>query len=72
MRLSLLCIVGDNGLNPTWNETFEWDIANPELALIRFCVQDEDVFGEPNFLGQATFPMRSMRTGMLVQCTNAV
>ncbi|XP_065179717.1 1-phosphatidylinositol 4,5-bisphosphate phosphodiesterase gamma-1-like [Sycon ciliatum] len=53
----------DNGLNPTWNETFEWDIANPDLALMRFCVQDEDVFGEPNFLGQATFPMRSMRTG---------
>lgn len=31
--------------------------------MIRFCVQDEDVFGDPNFLGQATIPVRCLRSG---------
>jgi len=53
----------DNGFNPVWNESCEFDIFNPEVALMRFVVQDEDVFGEPNFLGQATIPVRSIRTG---------
>jgi len=56
------CLV-DNGFNPVWNESCEFDIFNPEVALMRFVVQDEDVFGEPNFLGQATIPVRSIRTG---------
>ena len=54
----------DNGFNPVWNEACEFDILNPEVALMRFIVQDEDVFGEPNFLGQATIPVKSIRTGM--------
>lgn len=53
----------DNGLNPLWNEICEFEVANPKLALIRFLVQDEDVFGEPNFLGQATYPLTCLRTG---------
>ncbi|CAH1778916.1 unnamed protein product [Owenia fusiformis] len=53
----------DNGFNPVWNETCEFDILNPPLALIRFSVQDEDMFGDPNFLGQATYPLTSLRTG---------
>ena len=54
----------DNGFNPVWNESCEFDILNPEVALMRFVVQDEDVFGEPNFLGQATIPLKCIRTGM--------
>ena len=53
----------DNGLNPVWNETCEFDVINPDVALLRFVVQDEDMFGDPNFLGQANFPIRCMRTG---------
>lgn len=56
--------LGDNGLNPLWkNETAVFDIICPDLALIRFVVQDEDVFGDPNFLGQATFPVTCLRKG---------
>ncbi|XP_076340209.1 small wing phospholipase C gamma 1 isoform X2 [Tachypleus tridentatus] len=55
--------IQDNGFNPIWNETFVTDIHNPNLALLRFVVQDEDMFGDPNFLGQATFPLHCLRRG---------
>ena len=58
-------IPADNGLNPVWNEQCEFDIVNPELAMIRLVVQDEDMFGEPNFLGQATYPVRGLKPGMI-------
>ncbi|GIZ03789.1 1-phosphatidylinositol 4,5-bisphosphate phosphodiesterase gamma-1 [Caerostris extrusa] len=35
----------DNGLNPVWKESFRWTIYNPDLAIIRFVVQYEDMFG---------------------------
>lgn len=38
-------------------------MSNPDIALIRFLVQDEDVFGDPNFLGQAVYPIKSLRPG---------
>ncbi|XP_062501636.1 1-phosphatidylinositol 4,5-bisphosphate phosphodiesterase gamma-1-like isoform X2 [Corticium candelabrum] len=53
----------DNGLNPVWNLQCEFDIENPDMALIRFQVQDEDMFGDPNFLGQAVYPISSLRRG---------
>ena len=53
----------DNGFNPIWNEGCEFEIFNPELALIRFVAQDEDVFGDPNFIGTASFPITSLRSG---------
>lgn len=28
--------------------------------MLRFEVQDEDMFGEPNFIGQAVFPVNSV------------
>ncbi|CAB0003270.1 unnamed protein product [Nesidiocoris tenuis] len=49
--------LSDNGLNPVWNETCEFEIINPYLALLRFSVQDEDMFGDSNFIGQATYPV---------------
>ena len=54
----------DNGFNPVWNESCEFDILNPEVAVMRIVVQDEDVFGDPNFLGQASIPVKCLRTGM--------
>ncbi|KAK6178523.1 hypothetical protein SNE40_013298 [Patella caerulea] len=53
----------DNGLNPVWNECCVLDIMCPELAIIRFVVQDEDIFGDPNFLGQAVYPLARIRPG---------
>lgn len=58
----------DNGLNPVWNESFEFDVLNPEMSLIRFVIQDEDMFGDPNFLGQATYPLRCLKTGIKSHC----
>ncbi|XP_008472480.1 1-phosphatidylinositol 4,5-bisphosphate phosphodiesterase gamma-1-like [Diaphorina citri] len=46
----------DNGFNPTWNESCEFTVHNPEMALLRFVCQDEDMFGDSNFIGQATYP----------------
>jgi Ca2+-dependent lipid-binding protein len=62
----LFDILVDNGFNPVWNEMCEFDIRNPDVALIRFVIQDEDMFGDPNFLGQATFPVRCLRAGNYV------
>ncbi|ODN02952.1 1-phosphatidylinositol 4,5-bisphosphate phosphodiesterase gamma-1 [Orchesella cincta] len=55
--------ISDNGLNPFWNESFEFEVHFPELAMIRFVVQDEDVFGDPNFIGQASYPVPCVREG---------
>lgn len=57
--------ISDNGLNPMWKENnfVVFDLLCPDLALIRFVVQDEDTFGEPNFLGQATYPVSSIKSG---------
>ncbi|KAK9500322.1 hypothetical protein O3M35_001605 [Rhynocoris fuscipes] len=55
--------LSDNGLNPVWNETCEIEILNPYLAMLRFNVQDEDMFGDKKFIGQATHPVIGLRTG---------
>jgi Ca2+-dependent lipid-binding protein len=66
IKVTLCYVVVDNGFNPIWNETCEFDICNPDVALIRFVIQDEDMFGDPNFLGQATYPVKCLRTGNLI------
>jgi phosphatidylinositol phospholipase C gamma-1 len=53
----------DNGFSPVWNEVCDFDICNPDVAMIRFVVMDEDMFGDPNFLGQATYPIKCLRQG---------
>ncbi|XP_042242315.1 1-phosphatidylinositol 4,5-bisphosphate phosphodiesterase gamma-1-like isoform X2 [Homarus americanus] len=55
--------VRDNGLNPTWCNRMIFNIKNPECSLIRFVVYDEDLFGEPNQIGQATYPVTCIREG---------
>lgn len=49
--------VRDNGLNPVWNETFNFAIHCSELAFLRIAVFDEDVFGDARFLGHGTYPI---------------
>ncbi|XP_023319680.1 1-phosphatidylinositol 4,5-bisphosphate phosphodiesterase gamma-1 isoform X2 [Eurytemora carolleeae] len=56
-------VVNDNGLNPVWDESFSIRILNPPMALFRLAVYDEDMFGEPNFLGAATYPCTCILTG---------
>ncbi|RDD46947.1 1-phosphatidylinositol 4,5-bisphosphate phosphodiesterase gamma-1 [Trichoplax sp. H2] len=55
--------VDENGLNPRWNEKFEWDIAFPEMAMLRFNIGEDDMFGDSNCICTATIPMMSMKTG---------
>lgn len=54
---------GDNGFNPVWNERMMFTLDNPELALVRFVVFEEDSFGDGQFLGQACYPVSCLRTG---------
>ncbi|VDN55483.1 unnamed protein product [Dracunculus medinensis] len=57
--------VASNGLNPIWNQTFSFNLLCPELALIRFYVEDGDFVGpqaDP-FIGQAVYPVDCIRTG---------
>ncbi|NXC34856.1 PLCZ1 phosphodiesterase, partial [Campylorhamphus procurvoides] len=56
-------VVKSNALNPKWNETFSFNIQVPELAMIRFCVQDEVSVVNNEFLGQYTLPVMSLNTG---------
>ncbi|CAL8143151.1 unnamed protein product [Orchesella dallaii] len=53
-----------NRLNPFWNKSFSFRVAAPELALIRFSVQNERLLGDPIFMGQATYPILNLRPGV--------
>lgn len=33
-------VIDDNGFNPVWKETFEFDVHEPELALLKFFVYE--------------------------------
>lgn len=57
MKLIIRTNAVENGHNPIWNESCEFIVKNPNFAMLRFEVQDEDMFGEPNFIGQAVFPV---------------
>uniref|UniRef100_A0A4W5MXW5 Phosphoinositide phospholipase C n=1 Tax=Hucho hucho TaxID=62062 RepID=A0A4W5MXW5_9TELE len=57
-------VVADNGLNPVWvQRQFVFDVHNPSFSFLRFLVYEEDMFSDPNFLAQAIYPVRSLRTG---------
>uniref|UniRef100_A0A8D3B1P2 1-phosphatidylinositol 4,5-bisphosphate phosphodiesterase gamma n=1 Tax=Scophthalmus maximus TaxID=52904 RepID=A0A8D3B1P2_SCOMX len=57
-------VLADNGLNPVWvQRQFVFDIHNSTFSFLRFTVYEEDMFSDPNFLAQATFPVRLLRTG---------
>lgn len=51
------------GFNPYWNETFEFEVKNPEMALVRFAVYDQDV-GKDDFIAQFSLPFTSIKQGM--------
>uniref|UniRef100_A0A8C2WQH9 1-phosphatidylinositol 4,5-bisphosphate phosphodiesterase gamma n=1 Tax=Cyclopterus lumpus TaxID=8103 RepID=A0A8C2WQH9_CYCLU len=56
----------DNGLNPVWKSPADsavFTVHEPELTFLRFVVNEEDMFSDPNFLAQATFPVKGIRSG---------
>ncbi|XP_015217451.2 1-phosphatidylinositol 4,5-bisphosphate phosphodiesterase delta-3-A isoform X1 [Lepisosteus oculatus] len=55
--------ITNNGFNPLWNCTLSFKIQVPELALIRFVVEDHDMASSNDFVGQFTLPFTSLRRG---------
>nr|XP_033773399.1 1-phosphatidylinositol 4,5-bisphosphate phosphodiesterase delta-3 isoform X2 [Geotrypetes seraphini]XP_033773400.1 1-phosphatidylinositol 4,5-bisphosphate phosphodiesterase delta-3 isoform X2 [Geotrypetes seraphini] len=53
----------NNGFNPMWNETLTHQIRVPQLALVRFVVEDYDATSSNDFVGQFTLPFTSLKTG---------
>ncbi|XP_063164394.1 1-phosphatidylinositol 4,5-bisphosphate phosphodiesterase zeta-1-like [Candoia aspera] len=57
------CVIKGNALCPRWNETFTFDVRVPELALVRFVVEDQLSLASNDFLGQYTLPLLSINKG---------
>uniref|UniRef100_A0A183BMB8 Phosphoinositide phospholipase C n=1 Tax=Globodera pallida TaxID=36090 RepID=A0A183BMB8_GLOPA len=57
--------ITSNGLNPVWQERFVFHVRHPEMALLRFHVEDGDFVGPKTdpFIGQAVFSLDSVRSG---------
>ncbi|XP_040026362.2 1-phosphatidylinositol 4,5-bisphosphate phosphodiesterase delta-1 isoform X1 [Gasterosteus aculeatus] len=55
--------VANNGFNPAWNENFQFDVYVPELALVRFTIEDHDSTSANEFVGQYTLPFESLKMG---------
>ena len=51
------------GFNPLWNETLNFIIHTPELALVRFVVEDYDKASRNDFIGQFTLPFTCIQAG---------
>jgi len=51
------------GFNPMWNENFQFDVCVPDLALVRFLIEDYDTSTNNEFIGQYTLPFNSLKNG---------
>uniref|UniRef100_A0A914Q9V2 Phosphoinositide phospholipase C n=1 Tax=Panagrolaimus davidi TaxID=227884 RepID=A0A914Q9V2_9BILA len=56
-------ITSANGLNPIWQQTFKFKINCPEMALLRFIVEDGERTNVDPFIGQAVYPVDCLRGG---------
>ncbi|XP_077986792.1 inactive phospholipase C-like protein 2 [Glandiceps talaboti] len=54
--------VPHNGYNPLFDESFEFTVNLPDLALVRFVVLDDDYIGD-EFIGQYTIPFECLQPG---------
>ena len=50
------------GYNPIYDESFDFTVNLPELALVRFVVLDDDFIGD-EFIGQFTIPFECLQPG---------
>ncbi|KAK9527709.1 hypothetical protein VZT92_014248 [Zoarces viviparus] len=55
--------IDNNGFNPMWNEKFTFDIHVPELAMLRFVVEDYDTASHNDLIGQYCLPLTSVQNG---------
>ncbi|XP_072289087.1 1-phosphatidylinositol 4,5-bisphosphate phosphodiesterase delta-4 [Eucyclogobius newberryi] len=55
--------IENNGFNPVWYDTLRFTIHAPELAMVRFVVEDYDKTSKNDFVGQYTLPLSCMQQG---------
>lgn len=46
-----------------WNERFEFNIQVPELAMVRFVVEDYDSTSQNDLIGHYCLPLTSVQSG---------
>ncbi|KAM7373015.1 hypothetical protein PAMP_007901 [Pampus punctatissimus] len=54
--------ITQNGDNPIFDESFEFQINLPELSVVRFVVLDDDFIGD-DFIGQYSIPLECLQPG---------
>ncbi|NWU76225.1 PLCD4 phosphodiesterase, partial [Onychorhynchus coronatus] len=55
--------IENNGFNPHWDETLQFQLHVPELALVRFVVEDYDKTSRNDFVGQFTLAFANIKAG---------
>uniref|UniRef100_A0A8C4Q6M3 Phosphoinositide phospholipase C n=1 Tax=Eptatretus burgeri TaxID=7764 RepID=A0A8C4Q6M3_EPTBU len=55
--------IDNNGFSPQWNESLSFVLTVPELALVRFVVEDHDTASRNDFVAQYTLPFSSLCRG---------
>ncbi|XP_043931175.1 1-phosphatidylinositol 4,5-bisphosphate phosphodiesterase delta-4 isoform X2 [Protopterus annectens] len=55
--------IDNNGFNPVWRKILDFTVHVPELALVRFVVEDYDKTSKNDFMGQYTLPFASIKEG---------
>ena len=62
---SMVCvnIYVSSGFNPQWNENFKFNVHVPELAMVRFVIEDYDSKSYNDFVAQYTLPFTSLQLG---------
>ncbi|XP_038183198.1 1-phosphatidylinositol 4,5-bisphosphate phosphodiesterase delta-3 isoform X1 [Arvicola amphibius] len=53
----------NNGFNPCWEQSLQFQLRVPELVLVRFVVEDYDTTSPNDFVGQFTLPLNSLKQG---------
>lgn len=46
-----------------WNHRFQFDVHVPELAMVRFVVEDYDSTSQNDLIGQYCLPLTSIQNG---------
>ncbi|CAF2666556.1 unnamed protein product [Rotaria sp. Silwood2] len=55
--------IENNGFDPLWNETFQFNIYFPQMCLVRFDIYDYDIFTKDDRIAYFCLPMTTMQTG---------
>ena len=55
--------IHNNGFHPVWNQSFDFDITVPELALVQFRVMDHEGFGSNVLVAQYCLPFNCLQNG---------